>query len=146
MFLEMGVALGFEVRPTFSRELPADGCWFIPTSIGGMERLPVAALEVAVSESGKTLAGSIATLEAISPSVGILVIQTDEMMRGLIRDGLVHANAAAYVAARMLRAEELAARSRQRLSVWGFDELRRRYEVMTGKPSLYALGHLARAP
>src|SRR5438034_223345 len=93
MFLEMGRTLEFEVRSTFSRELPTDGCWFVSTSMGGLERLPVAALEVAVSEYGKTIAGSIATLEAVSPALGILVVQTDEIARGLVRGGMHPDNA-----------------------------------------------------
>lgn len=146
MFLEMGRHLGFEVRPTFSRTMPTDGCWFVETSLGGLEELPVAALEVAVSESGKTLAGSVATLEAISPALGILLVQTDEITRGLVRSGMASDAAAATVAARLDRARGLAARSRQRLAVWDFEELVRRYALATGKPSLYALGAMPRAP
>lgn len=146
MFLEIGVAQGFTVRTTYSRSSPTDGVWFAPTSLGGHEELPVAALEVAVSEAGKVLAGSIAALEAVSPALGVLVIQTDEIARGLVRGGRPPEAAAADVAAKLRRAHELADRSRQRIVVWTFEQLLRRYEVTTGRASLFVHLRLARAP
>jgi len=53
--------LGYRCRRTWTREHPTDGVWLLDTPHLALDQLPVAALEVVVTETGKALRGSIST-------------------------------------------------------------------------------------
>ena len=80
--------------------------------------LPVVALEVVVSESAKTMKGSMDTLAEVSPALGLLVIHELEIRRGMIRQ--------------MEQAQDRITRHQQRIVVWSFAQLQRRFELTTG--------------
>src|SRR6266508_597833 len=85
MFQQLERRLGYRCRRTWTQAHPTDGVWLLYTFHLGHDVLPVAALEVAVTETGKPLRGSTATLDIVSPALGILRIQDQEIRRGLIR-------------------------------------------------------------
>jgi len=126
LFEQMGRRLGFRCQRTWTREHPTDGVWLINPPHLGLDALPVAALEVVVTETGKSLRGSISTLEMVSPALGILLIQDREIRRGLIRSGTSPQAATAHIKRLLAAAAADIARSRQRLVLWTFDELERR--------------------
>jgi hypothetical protein len=72
---------------------------------------------VAVTESGKALRGSTATLEIVSPTLGILRIQDQEIGRGLIRAGATPEAATAHVGRLLASAAYDIGRSRQRIAL-----------------------------
>lgn len=129
LFQRLGDRLGYRCRRTWTREHPTDGVWLLDAPHLGHENLPILALEVAVTEGAKALRGSIATLEAVSPALGVLLIQEQEIRRGLIRAGKSPQAATAH-ANRMLRtAATDISRSRQRIELWTFEQLQRRARV-----------------
>jgi hypothetical protein len=132
LFHAVGKRLGYDSRRTFTREFPTDGCWLIrsPTVIDG--GLPFTALEVVVSESAKTVRGSVVTLEAVSPSLAILLIQEEEIRRRVIRTGGSSAEADALVTRLREKALELSDRSRQRFQVWSMARMRFAYSTVIG--------------
>jgi hypothetical protein len=136
MFLEMGHALGYAVRRTWSRELPTDGVWLTPAEDGLFGGLPVAALEVIVTEGPKSARGSVQTLAAVSPALGIVCLQDEEIRRGLILAG----SAPEVVEQRLLRQrDQIAEQIRccpHRIELWSFGQIRRRYQLITGRRSL----------
>src|SRR5262245_12601619 len=87
MFLELGRLQGFAVRRQFSIAYPTDGVWLTKAGHGEEAGLPIAAIEVVVSESPKTILGSIATLENVSPAIAIVLVHEDEISRRLLRLG-----------------------------------------------------------
>ncbi len=90
------------------------------------------AIEVVVTESPKSIKGSISTLTAVSPALGIIVLHEDEIRRGLIRAGMDPLVIDKRVARQRGNVEELIDRSSQRLVLWTFARLRRRFEIVTG--------------
>jgi hypothetical protein len=126
LFEQLGCRLGYRCQRTWTRAHPTDGVWLLDTPQVGLDALPVAALEVVVTETGKTLRGSIATLEMVSPALGILLIQDREIRRGLIRSGASPQAATAHVQRLVAAATADIAHSRQRLALWTFDQLERR--------------------
>jgi hypothetical protein len=137
MFRDWGEAHGLRYRKSFSAERPTDGVLLAHTQDTVVEALPVVALEVAVSECPKRLAGSIAVLEVVSPALGVVVIQEDEIRRGLVGRGVSAADVDVVLARAREQAEQLARTTRQRTEIWSFAELRRRYQLATGRSSLY---------
>ena len=135
MFEAIGKATGFGTRRTYSRDLPTDGIWL--AGQGSPFLLPAVAIEVAVSESAKALRGSIATLEAVSPALGVIVIQDDEIRRRMLGRGLFEEDVERRLEATKRTARELAATSRQRIEIWDYAQLRYRYRLATGRPSLH---------
>jgi hypothetical protein len=85
LFLEIGEALGFAVRRSFSSPDPSDGVWLLGPRYGVHTGLPAVALEVVVSENAKSVEGSIHRLESISPCLGVVLLQEEEIGRRLIR-------------------------------------------------------------
>jgi hypothetical protein len=81
-------------------------------------------MEVIASESPKTTKGSIHTLELISPALGVLLVEDEEMWRRRIRDGVPHDKAAAQSTRFTNELRDLAKFSRQRIEVWTVSQLR----------------------
>jgi hypothetical protein len=123
LFLEAGMALGFEVKKSYSKEHPSDGVWLLGGEYGRLARLPVSAIEVVVSESPKAVSGSIHRLESISPALGIVVVHEDEIKRRMTRAGASSGRIEAAVAKDIERVENHMRRSKQRLERWSFAQL-----------------------
>ncbi len=132
-FKEIGQALGFETRYTWSQELPTDGVWVSrwPNPVAPL--LPIVALEVAVSESPKSLRGSVATLAAVSPAVGLLVIHDIEKRRCAIRQGRSTDEAEDRFQRDLQIASTAAEHTSQRIVIWSASQLARRHELATGQ-------------
>ncbi len=123
-FLEIGRALGFIPRRTFSETAPTDGIWLLPMSIGRFRELPVAAIEVVASEGLKTWRGSIHTLEVVSPAVGYLLLQDEEVRRRLARSGKNDSEIEATLGRTLDQMREAVAQTRQRIEVLQMENLR----------------------
>jgi len=134
-FERLGRQLGYRCRRSWTRQHPTDGVWLLDTPQVGFDELPVAALEVVVSETGKALRGSISTLEMVSPALGVLLVQDHEIRRGLIRAGASPEAAAQHVSRLLAAAEADLARCRQRIALWTFDQLQRRTRVTLSRPA-----------
>src|SRR5262245_37969586 len=132
MFLAMGRALGYQVRRTWSPELPTDGVWLSPAESGGFGGLPVVALEVIVTEGPKTVKGSIQTLATVSPALGVVCVQDEEIRRGLIRAGASPEDVERRLRRQHEHIETQLARSLHRIELWSFGQLRRRFRLITG--------------
>ncbi len=143
MFLEIGKALGYRTRLMWSRELPTDGVWLLPGDGYALPEVPAVALEVAVSEGPKALRGSIDTLAEISPALGILIINDAEIRRGALREGLSAEVIERRVAERVAAAHNRISRHQQRIDVWGFAQLSRRYQLATGRSGPPMLARIA---
>jgi hypothetical protein len=139
MFRELGTALGYAVRASYSQAYPTDGVWLARPPLRGVDALPLVAIEIAVSESRKTLRGSLFTLEMVSPALAIILVHEDELRRRHIRLGGSADEAQRRVAAVQELATTLAATSRQRTVVWSVAALRRRFQDATGVSSLYEM-------
>jgi hypothetical protein len=135
LFQQLGRQLGYRCRRIWTRAHPTDGVWLLDTLHLGHDVLPVAALEVAVTENGKALRGSIATLEIVSPALGILLIQDHEIRRGLIRAGATPEAATAHIQRLLASATDDIGRSRQRIALWTFEQLQRRTRLTAGHPA-----------
>jgi hypothetical protein len=133
LFLALGQALGYRVRRTWSRELPTDGVWMSASGEPVTPELPLVAVEVLVSEGSKSIKGSIGVLTAVSPALGILLVQEEEIRRGLIRHGCPTCKIVRSIARQRESLDALVSRSAQRLDVWSFAQLRRRYEMYVGE-------------
>jgi hypothetical protein len=134
-FERLGRQLGYRCRRSWTREHPTDGVWLLDTPQVGFDELPVAALEVVVSETGKALRGSISTLEMVSPALGILLVQDHEIRRGLVRAGASPESAAMHLRRLLATTEADLSRSRQRIALWTFDQLQRRTRVTVSRPA-----------
>ncbi len=117
MFLEAGKALGHSIRRQYSTEFPTDGVWLLKDSLLGCD-IPVAAIEVIVTEGKKTRQGSIFVLESISPAVGIVLLQDEEIRRGMWRDGATDSAIEREIEHREAHLHRLAEGSKQRIEVW----------------------------
>ena len=122
IFLNAGEALGYKTQRAFNSYLPSDGIWLHNNNVFS-EPLPFIALEVIVSESRKSLIGSVTTLEEISPTIGILLVHDKEIHRVNARKGvdmnIIHRKIDLYLD----HLTKLSNRSRQRLVVWTFENL-----------------------
>jgi hypothetical protein len=139
MFLGLGRALGYDPRLSFSRALPTDGAWLSPALGVDAPAVPVVAIEVVVSESRKTIRGSLLTLEMVSPSLGVILVHEEELRRRHVRAGRSSDEAQRRISSLRQHAAELAAGSRQRIEVWTFAALQRRFEQATGACSPFDL-------
>jgi hypothetical protein len=135
VFERIGRAGGYVTRRTWNTDLPTDGVWLLRDTASFGVTLPIAALEVVVSEGPKSIKGSIDTLAEVSPAVGVLVIHEVEIRRGLIRGGVAPTAADRAVAMQVARAVDRVKRHQQRIVVWSYAQLRRRYELVTGDMS-----------
>jgi hypothetical protein len=140
LFEALGRRYGYEVRRSYSKSLPTDGVWYMGRHFGALPPVPVVAIEVLVSESRKTIRGSVVTLELVSPALGILLVHEEEMRRRLVRAGASPEVVTARVAAARAHARELVANARQRIEIWSFADLVRVYRRATGDRSLYRVG------
>ncbi len=122
MFIEIGRAMSHEVRRTFSGSQPGDGVW-IERRPGILQGLPLAAIEVLVSESPKSICGSIHRLEVISPVLGIILVHEDEIRRRLTRLGLNPARIASAITRDTSLVDSCLATSKQRIQRWSFAQL-----------------------
>ena len=123
MFLEIGTRHGFDVRRSFAVAFPGDGVWVLPRAHGQFAGLPVVALEVVVSETPKTVLGSIATLERIGPSLGVLLIHEVEIGRRLVAGGATRDEVEAYMGRTAARVDAHLASARHRIERWSFAKL-----------------------
>jgi hypothetical protein len=126
LFKLLGVAQGFSYRKTWTKKLPTDGIWVAKTPLLNVEAVPLAALEVANSESPKVVKGSLTVLAEVSPALGILVIQEEDIRRRLIRSGFASDEADRYVTRKLDDAREIAQKFHQRIQVWSFEQLKLR--------------------
>lgn len=78
--LKLGKKLGYDVKPSYSKDPQGDAVWFqkVNDKIHTKGLLPVVAFEVLCSETPKSIKGSIATLQHISPALGVLAIIDSE--------------------------------------------------------------------
>lgn len=143
LFEQLGRAAGYAYRRSWTRALPTDGVWLLDESLTLGSELPIAALEVAVSEGPKALKGSLDILAEVSPSIGILCINEVEIRRGLIRKGVPQNHIVDRIAGLMMIAHERVARSQQRLAVWSYAQLEQRYRFNTGDSQPALLSRLA---
>ncbi len=144
MFERMGVTLGYETRRSWSRALPTDGVWLLPSS--GELFLPEAAavaIEVAVSEGPKTIKGSIDILAEVSPALGILVIHEVEIRRGLVRKGVDSTVIDRRVTDSMTNALDRVSRHQQRVEVWSYAQLLNNFRLITGEKAPVTLARMA---
>ena len=88
LFARLGQSKGFEVRRTHSQTLHSDGIWLVRDPIFPLRQIPLAAIEVIVSESTKSMRGSIGVLEEISPAVAIILLQEEEIRKRNIKKGI----------------------------------------------------------
>tara|TARA_A100001037_G_C15132481_1_gene629387 strand:- start:1137 stop:1580 length:444 start_codon:yes stop_codon:yes gene_type:complete len=73
--IEIGEALGYETRRSYKKSAAGDAVWL--DRRGGRiwtESLPVVAFKLLTFETTKEIREAIATLQAISPSLGVLVV------------------------------------------------------------------------
>lgn len=143
LFEQLGRAAGYGYRRSWTRALPTDGVWLLDESLCLGSELPIAALEVAVSEGPKALKGSLDILAEVSPSIGILCINEVEIRRGLIRKNVPHDQIIDRIGRLMMMAQERVARSQQRLAVWSYAQLEQRYRFNTGDSQPTLLSRLA---
>jgi hypothetical protein len=133
LWLRLGERLGYRAESIFSQKWPSDGVWILPSvPCLGLPRLPVAAAEVVVSEGAKNLAGSVSTLEVISPSLAVIVLNEEEIFRGAVRSGKGEADISVRLTAVHSRLNDLISRSKQRFEIWSIEQLRRRVSLMSG--------------
>lgn len=125
MFQAIGSKLGYQARRVWTRERPTDGVWLIRDVSPAIGGLPVAAVEVVVSESKKSLGGSVATLEAVSPALGVVLLQGEEIRRQMITHGASDEDVNRRINSIRSAFADLSRSSRQRLELWTFDQLRR---------------------
>ena len=90
----------------------------------GLPELPVLAAEVVVTEGLKARRGSVATLETISPALGVLVFSEEFVARRAFLSGAGEAEAVAGVERFRGNLLDLAAGSRQRIHVWSARQLK----------------------
>jgi hypothetical protein len=127
-FLALGERHGYVTRRTYSRRFPSDGVWLTPPGHGdGLAGLPVVALEVVVSESPKTILGSIGVLEQIAPALGVILLHEDEITRRLIRDGHSRAAVSRYLDRAQDRIDTHISSSRHRIERWSAEYLESLY-------------------
>lgn len=124
MFLAVGERHGYHTLRSFTRQFPSDGVWLTPASHGEVAgNLPIAALEVVVSESPKTILGSVAVLERIGPALGVLLLHEDEIVRRLVRDGRNREEANRHLQQAEARIDLHIASSRHRIQRWSYQYL-----------------------
>ena len=73
--IEIGDALGYETRRTYRKSASGDAVWMDRRGGRiGNESLPVVAFKLLTFETAKEIREAIATLQAISPALGVLVV------------------------------------------------------------------------
>lgn len=73
--IEIGDALGYETRRSYRKSAAGDTVWLDRRGGRiGTESLPVVAFKLLTFETAKEIREAIATLQAISPALGVLVV------------------------------------------------------------------------
>ncbi len=73
--IEIGDALGYETRRSYKKSAAGDTVWLDRRGERiGVESLPVVAFKLLTFETAKEIREAIATLQAISPALGVLVV------------------------------------------------------------------------
>ena len=73
--IEIGNALGYESRRSYKKSAAGDAVWLDRRGDRiGTESLPVVAFKLLTFEMAKEIREAIATLQAISPALGVLVV------------------------------------------------------------------------
>jgi hypothetical protein len=126
LWAQLGKNLGFRPVGSASAAHPTDGVWLPALRGPRFAAVPIAAAELIVSESRKTLRGSIVTLECVSPALAVVLVHEQEIRRRSVRRGATPAAAARQVQLLTEQATSLAAQSRQRIEVWTYERLVRR--------------------
>lgn len=134
-FLELGRTLGYSPAKTFSTRYPTDGVWYLRARDDISDTLPVVAIEVVVSESPKTMRGSVGVLEAVSPALGVLLIQEEDIARRLRRSGSDEDAVRRHLGHLSNRALDLATSVHQRVEVWTYSQLMRRHHLAVANKS-----------
>ena len=88
-----------------------------------------------MSEGKKAMRGSIATLEAVSPAWGIVILNEEEIRRGLIRNQYDLDVIDRIIQQKVQQLNEFISTSKQRIDVWRFGQLRRRHQLAAGVTS-----------
>jgi len=87
--METGHALGYEARRSFKKSAMGDAVWLDRRGMRfGEEGLPVVAFKLLTFETEKEIREGLSTIQAISPSLGVLVVLEEayaERGRGLKR-------------------------------------------------------------
>ena len=122
IFLDWGKREGYLVRREFSQTLPTDGIWIDNKDLFNLNA-PYAAIEVLASEKGKVILGSINTLERVSPSIAILVMQDKELERRLLKKQVPSQNIENEVNSQFEKIKKAVEKSTQRFLVWKTDAL-----------------------
>lgn len=140
LFAAVGARIGFDVRRNYSTAMPTDGVWLLRSTMQRLHGSPIVAMEVPITESMKSLRGSVSTLEAVSPSLAVLLVQDEEIRRRLIARGASEEIADREVDSLAMKINALIAASRQRFEIWSVGDLRLHFRKLTGKESLYRKG------
>jgi hypothetical protein len=73
--IEIGDVLGYETRRTYKKSAAGDAVWLDRRGGRiGKDSLPVVAFKLLTFETAKEIREAIATLQAISPALGVLVV------------------------------------------------------------------------
>ena len=76
--IEIGRVLGYESRRSFKKSAMGDAVWLDRRGLRfSEESLPVAAFKLLTFETETEIRGAISTIQAISPSLGVLVVLED---------------------------------------------------------------------
>ncbi|KOX20256.1 hypothetical protein ADK67_30930 [Saccharothrix sp. NRRL B-16348] len=89
------------------------------------------AVEVIVSEGAKAIRGSIGVLEAVSPALGLLIVQDDDIARRLRSQGYTEERIQQTLKHTIEQINDHISHTRQRLDVWTYTYLHRRYHLAT---------------
>jgi hypothetical protein len=117
------------VDRTFSRRWPTDGLWYPSHRDGLTDGLPLAAVEVLVSEGAKSIRGSVGVLEAVSPVLGVVVLHDEDIARRLRQKGKTEAAIAEALDCINDQIEDHIEHTRQRIQLWTFSQLKRRHDL-----------------
>jgi hypothetical protein len=131
LFRQLGEALRYQARATYTREWPTDGVWLHGGFFEPLQGRPIAAVEVVGSEGKKAMNGSVTVLEHVSPLLGIIVVQDEQ-----IRERLSRRKTAEKVETEIERvvekARDSANASKQRIDVWTMAMLRAHHDRHAG--------------
>lgn len=141
----MAKHLGFDYRKTWTQPLPTDGVWVTRGDGIVIPVLPVVALEVVVTEGAKSIRGTADVLSEVSPSLGLIVVDEEEIRRALASRGLDLDRVDSEIAHKRDLAAAAARRADQRIEVWSKAQLTRAYQLITGDARPATLGRLLSA-
>jgi hypothetical protein len=137
MFFEIGKCLGYQAHKIFTQELPTDGVWLYSCHLPEICDLPIVAMEVPITESPKSIRGSISTLEEVSPLLAIMLINEDEIRRNMVSKGNDPLKVESYLEKKHKLIQTLLSSSKQNFEIWSMNKLRRLYLRFTNKKSIF---------